>query len=130
MLHALNLYKVELRDRPASLSPQQQEKSAIATAYIQQQSILRGLHRRRNILQAFHRATIDGRNNVAWTQSGRGRAEFAIPESGLYKFYFNGSVLGDDTSDSAVYDVSYEILWGVRGAPSGTATAAYPSDQG
>ena len=63
-------------------------------------------------------------------QSGSGRAEFAIPESGIYKFYFNGSVLGDDTSDSAVYDVSYEILWGVRGAPSGTATAAYPSDQG
>ncbi len=63
-------------------------------------------------------------------RSGNGRAEFAIPESGIYKFYFDGSVLGGDSGGSAAYDVSYEILWGVSGAPSGTATAAYPSDQG
>ncbi len=63
-------------------------------------------------------------------RSGSGRAEFVIPESGIYKFYFDGSVLGGEPTGSAVYDVSYEILWGVRGDPSGTATAAYPSDQG
>ena len=62
-------------------------------------------------------------------RSGSGRAEFAIPESGLYKFTFDGSVLDGETG-GAVYDVSYEIRWGVRGVPSGNATASYPSAEG
>ena len=61
------------------------------------------------------------------SQSGSGSVEFTVSESGLYKFYFRGSVLG---GEGAVYDVTYEVLWGLRGAPSGTATAAYPSGQG
>ncbi len=60
-------------------------------------------------------------------ESGSGRASFEIPESGLYKFYFNGSVLG---GDSGGYDVTYQVRWGLSADAADAQAAKGPEDRG
>lgn len=45
-------------------------------------------------------------------ESGSGEVAFAIPKTGIYSVYFDGSVLGDGQSDG--YDISYAVRWGAR----------------
>ena len=45
-------------------------------------------------------------------ESGSGEVAFAIPKTGIYSVYFDGSVLGDGQSGG--YDISYAVRWGAR----------------
>ena len=47
------------------------------------------------------------------SESGKGRVNFPIQESGLYRISFSGTVLGAQRNTSG-YDLSYHIRWGIR----------------
>ena len=49
--------------------------------------------------------------------SASGQVTFSVPASGLYRFYFDGTVLGGDPTTSG-YDLSYQVRWGVRPGPA------------
>ena len=54
--------------------------------------------------------------NLDWRtirQSGRGRAEFRIAESGWYTLVIGGTPLGR-TQLEAMYDLTYTVRWGVQ----------------
>jgi hypothetical protein len=45
-------------------------------------------------------------------ESGSGEVAFAIPKTGIYSVYFDGSVLGD--GEGSGYDIIYNVRWGAR----------------
>lgn len=45
-------------------------------------------------------------------KSGSGEVAYAIPKTGIYSIYFDGSVLGNGQGRG--YDLSYSVTWGVR----------------
>ena len=46
------------------------------------------------------------------SETSSGAVAFAIPKTGIYSIYFDGSVLGG--GQSGRYDVSYAVRWGAR----------------
>ena len=46
------------------------------------------------------------------SETSSGEIAFAIPKTGIYSIYFDGSVLGGGQSGG--YDVSYVVRWGAR----------------